>query len=707
MIYKKFLQYDELDCAAAALSTVLSRFKNKVSLHEVKKRMHRGAYGSSIQDIIETSNIFGIYAEGLQGNLEELIQAIKKKEIIFPFIAHINKGEGLTHFVVIKNIFNRKVFIFDPSSGDKQLNINEFNDLWTGNIVAFDPKSQKFKIYARTSIKDTLSLIYPYRRVLYVASTLIFGVSVFSIISAKAYQVIIDNFIHIGNNNSITVFNSILIEKNIFFSMLVGFYFFKNIISYITSNLLTKIDIKIQLLLQNEFFEKFISLPSQFIKSKKVGDSLTRLDDINSLSGFISKVITTFLSDIIMIIVIGTTLINIRVDLFLIVVIICLLYLITCLYMIPKFSQKQRETMEYEARVITKFSESIDIFELIKVQILEKNYLQKLSIATKKLMDIRRVANLLENQFNFITTNIKELGMLLITWFGIGLIQSNRLSLGNMIVFQNLTGMFLSSIASLFILQKEHQQFVVSFERLLEYKEVESENYGQNQQLDSYNIKIDNLTFSYGSKNLINNLSVQFNEGDKIFIKGPNGSGKSTFAKILIKLIDNYQGEIYLDGKNYQKLSVDTIRNTIGYSSTENKVFSGSLYDNLFVNGNSSDQTKLFNKMVRSGIFENLLKNLDYGFETSIYENGSNLSEGQKQIISFCRTILSRRKILIFDEGFSNIDSDTENKLLKFMFENLKDNILLFIDHGNKVADVCDFILDIETGKLVRKERES
>lgn len=548
---------------------------------------------------------------------------------------------------------------------------------------------------------------YPYRRVLYVASTLIFGVSVFSIISAKAYQVIIDNFIHIGNNNSITVFNSILIEKNIFFSMLVGFYFFKNIISYITSNLLTKIDIKIQLLLQNEFFEKFISLPSQFIKSKKVGDSLTRPDDINSLSGFISKVITTFLSDIIMIIVIGTTLINIRVDLFLIVVIICLLYLITCLYMIPKFSQKQRETMEYEARVITKFSESIDIFELIKVQILEKNYLQKLSIATKKLMDIRRVANLLENQFNFITTNIKELGMLLITWFGIGLIQSNRLSLGNMIVFQNLTGMFLSSIASLFILQKEHQQFVVSFERLLEYKEVESENYGQNQQLDSYNIKIDNLTFSYGSKNLINNLSVQFNEGDKIFIKGPNGSGKSTFAKILIKLIDNYQGEIYLDGKNYQKLSVDTIRNTIGYSSTENKVFSGSLYDNLFVNGNSSDQTKLFNKMVRSGIFENLLKNLDYGFETSIYENGSNLSEGQKQIISFCRTILSRRKILIFDEGFSNIDSDTENKLLKFMFENLKDNILLFIDHGNKVADVCDFILDIETGKLVRKERES
>ena len=80
---------------------------------------------------------------------------------------------------------------------------------------------------------------YPYRRVLYVASTLIFGVSVFSIISAKAYQVIIDNFIHIGNNNSITVFNTILIEKNIFFSMLVGFYFFKNIISYITSNLLT------------------------------------------------------------------------------------------------------------------------------------------------------------------------------------------------------------------------------------------------------------------------------------------------------------------------------------------------------------------------------------------------------------------------------------------------------------------------------------
>ncbi|HEL2651161.1 TPA: ATP-binding cassette domain-containing protein [Streptococcus suis] len=699
MIYKKFLQYDELDCAAAALSTILSRFKNKVSLYEVKKRMHRSAYGSSIQDIIDTSNIFGIYAEGLQGNYQELLQAIKDKEVRFPFIAHINKEEGLSHFIVIKNIFRSKVLIFDPSTGDKQLDANEFNDVWTGNIVSFNPSSQKFKVYAKTSIKDTLNLIYPYRRVLYFASTLIFIVSIFSILSAKAFQVIIDNFIHLGNNsNSITLLNSILIEINLFFLILIGFFLFKNIISYITSNLLTKIDVRVQVLLQHEFFEKFISLPSQFIKSKKIGDSLTRLDDINFLSSFISKVITTFLSDIIMIIVIGTTLFNIRPDLFLIVIIICLLYLITYLYMIPKFSQKQRETMEYEARVITKFSESIDVFELIKIQLLEKKYLQNFAIASKKLMTIRKIANFLENQFNFITSNIRELGMLTVIWFGIGLIQSNRLTLGNLIVFQNLTGMFLSSISSLFILQKEHQQFVVAFERLLEYKEIQSENYGVNQQLSNCNLEIVNLNFSYGSKSLLNNLTVQFNEGDKIYIKGPNGSGKSTFVKILIKLLDNYQGEIYLGGKNYRSLSVNTVRNSIGYSSSENKVFSGSLYDNLLLHSNSSEQTNLFDKMLKSGVFDNLLKNLDYGFETNIYENGNNLSEGQKQIISFCRTILSDRKILIFDEGFSNIDSDTESKLLKFIFENLKDKTLLFIDHEKKMSEMCDFIFDIETG---------
>ena len=187
MIYKKFLQYDELDCAAAALSTVLSRFKNKVSLYEVKKRMNRGAFGSSIQDIIDTSKKFGIYAEGLQGDYEELTQAIKDKEVKFPFIAHITKEGGTSHFIVINNIFKNRIIIFDPSSGDKKLDAREFNDIWTGNIIAFDAKTQKFKVYAKTNVKDTLSLIYPYRRILYIASTLIFIVSTFSILSAKAY----------------------------------------------------------------------------------------------------------------------------------------------------------------------------------------------------------------------------------------------------------------------------------------------------------------------------------------------------------------------------------------------------------------------------------------------------------------------------------------------------------------------------------------
>lgn len=91
-----------------------------------------------------------------------------------------------------------------------------------------------------------------------------------------------------------------------------------------------------------------------------------------------------------------------------------------------------------------------------------------------------------------------------------------------------------------------------------------------------------------------------------------------------------------------------------------------------------------------------------YGFDTVLYENGSNLSEGQKQIISFCRTLLSSKNILIFDEGFSNIDSDTEEKLLQFIFKKFKNKTILFIDHGKKVADKCDYVLDIVTSKMTK-----
>lgn len=702
MIYKKFLQYDESDCAAAALSTVLSRFKNKVSLHEIKKRMNKGSYGSSIQDIIDTSRLFGLEAEGLEGNFEELANALKSKEVKFPFIAHINKNEEFSHFIVVQKIFNNKIFIFDPSSGSKKLTITDFVKIWTGYIVSFYEASQKYKIYAKTNIKDTIKLVYPYRKSLYIGSFLILIVSLLSILGSKAYQIIIDNFIPLGETGSLTVFNTILLKKGTFFILLVSFYIFKNILSYITSNLLTKIDIKIQKMLRWEFFEKFLSLPSHFIKSKKVGESLTRLDDINSLSIFISKVITTFLSNMIMIVVLGVTMLSIRVDLFIIVLISSTLYLITTLYMIPKFSQKQREMMEYEASVLTKFSECIDIFELVKTEMLEDNYEDKLNKTTKKLMNIRKIANILENRFNFIINNIQELGMLCILCLGISLIQSNKLTLGNLIIFQNLTEMFLSSMTSLFILQKEHQQFIVSFERLLEYKEVEPENYGKTLKLDNYNIKIKNLTFSYNNKNLLKNVSVEFQEGDKVFIKGSNGSGKSTFVKLLNKLIVDYQGDIYLGNNNYNNLSVNTVRKKIGFSSSENKVFSGTLYDNLMVFKPTDEKIRLLYEIVKDGILNNLLQTMDYGFDTVLYENGSNLSEGQKQIISFCRTLLSSKNILIFDEGFSNIDSDTEEKLLQFIFKKFKNKTILFIDHGKKVADKCDYVLDIVTSKMTK-----
>ena len=144
------------------------------------------------------------------------------------------------------------------------------------------------------------------------------------------------------------------------------------------------------------------------------------------------------------------------------------------------------------------------------------------------------------------------------------------------------------------------------------------------------------------------------------------------FVKLLNKLIVDYQGDIYLGNNNYNNLSVNTVRKKIGFSSSENKVFSGTLYDNLMVFKPTDEKIRLLDEIVKDGILNNLLQTMDYGFDTVLYENGSKLSEGQKQTISFCRTLLSSKNILIFDEGFSNIDSDTEEKLLQFIFKKFK-----------------------------------
>lgn len=205
------------------------------------------------------------------------------------------------------------------------------------------------------------------------------------------------------------------------------------------------------------------------------------------------------------------------------------------------------------------------------------------------------------------------------------------------------------------------------------------------------NIEFKNLSFSYDDRKILNNINLSITKGSLFAIAGESGLGKSTFAKVLFKNLDDYSGEILIDGKSLRDFSKSDI-NALGfYVSPDSYVFNESIMDNL------KKATKLSEHEILEWIEEkNILKfvkTLPDGFNTIIGENGKLISPGQRQQIICVRSLLANRKIYIFDEMTSSVDTENEIAILDLIKMISKNSIVMFVSHKMKQVNKADFVL--------------
>lgn len=204
-------------------------------------------------------------------------------------------------------------------------------------------------------------------------------------------------------------------------------------------------------------------------------------------------------------------------------------------------------------------------------------------------------------------------------------------------------------------------------------------------------IEFKNLSFSYGERKILDDINFEISKGNLFAIAGESGLGKSTFAKILFKNLENYSGEILLDGKSLKDFSKGDINSLGFYISPDSYVFNESIMDNL------KKATKLSENEILKWIEEknilNFVKTLPNGFDTIVGENGKLISPGQRQQIICARGLLANRKIYIFDEMTSSVDMENENAILDLIRLISKDSIVMFISHKMKQVHKADFVL--------------
>ena len=256
---------------------------------------------------------------------------------------------------------------------------------------------------------------------------------------------------------------------------------------------------------------------------------------------------------------------------------------------------------------------------------------------------------------------------------------------------------YFSSLNNISLLVRKYMDDNLSFKRLNNLLNYEIANDNNKAIKDIQNIKFNNINYKVNKRVLIKDFSLDINKGDNIFITGKNGVGKSTLCKLLIKNINAKNNNIFINDIDINNIKESSVKNNICYASQDEYIFTDTIKNNILLFKNISSRE--LRKVLKVTELDKMMKykniNLDYMLE----ENGHNLSGGERQKILLARTLLRKTDYIILDETTSEIDIESERKILN----NIKteyNKTIIFISHRDSNKDLFNKRVQLKGGNL-------
>ena len=251
------------------------------------------------------------------------------------------------------------------------------------------------------------------------------------------------------------------------------------------------------------------------------------------------------------------------------------------------------------------------------------------------------------------------------------------------------------------------QAMAASAERIFDFLEEPEEVVTSKGNIDTSklqgNVEFRNVKFGYDeNKTIINNFNAKVKEGQKIAIVGPTGAGKTTMVKLLMRFYDVTEGEILVDGHNVKDFDRGELRKMFGMVLQDTWLFGGTVKDNIKYSKEEATDTEVI-QAAKAAHVHHFIKTLPNGYNSLINEESTNISAGQKQLLTIARVILADPKILILDEATSSIDTRTEIQIQSAMDNLMKGRTSFIIAHRLSTIKNADLILVMNHGDIVEQ----
>ena len=452
--------------------------------------------------------------------------------------------------------------------------------------------------------------------------------------------------------------------------------------------------------IRRDLFEHLQELSFEYYDDRPQGKILVRVVNyVNSVSDMLTNGVINFVLEIFNIILILIFMLIVDIKLTLVVVAGVPVFVAVMLLIKKKQRRAWQDVSNKNSNQTAYLAESISCMKVTQSfarEVENEGIFRRLSSSYKKSwMKAVKISFLV----SFVVDNIHSIVAAALYVVGLLVIGPASVSLGTLAAMSGYVSRFWQPIINLASLYNNFVNGVAYLERIFETMDepIKVRDLPDAVELPEIkgNLKFDNVTFSYeADKIILKNVDFDVKAGQSIALVGPTGAGKTTVVNLISRFYDLDSGKILIDGNDISKVTLNSLRRQMGIMLQDSFIFSGTIADNIRYGKLDANDEEIV-AACKTVCAHEFIMEMEDGYETELNENGSQLSQGQKQLIAFARTLISDPKILILDEATSSIDVKTERLLQKGLNELLKGRTSFIIAHRLSTIKNCDKIMFI------------
>lgn len=488
----------------------------------------------------------------------------------------------------------------------------------------------------------------------------------------------------------------------------LGLYLLSAIFSFVQGWIMTGITQKVCYQLRKEISEKINRMPMKYFESRTYGEVLSRItNDVDTLGQGLNQSITTIITATATMIGVLIMMISIS-PLMTLIAIVILPISMALISLVTKKSQKFfRNQQEYLGHINGQVEEVYGGHLVIKAFNREKDTIEEFDRTNKILYDSAWKSQFLSGMMQPIMMFVGNLGYASVALTGGLLAIKNIITIGDIQAFIQYVKNFTQPIQQIAQVINMVQSMSAASERVFEFLEEEEEDQIVANPADiskiTGEVTFDHVHFGYDpEKIIINDFSAHVLPGQKIAIVGPTGAGKTTMVKLLMRFYDVNRGEIRLNDSNIKDFNRRELRDAFGMVLQDTWLFKGTIMENIrYGRLDATDEEVI--AAAKAARADHFIKTLPGGYQMELNEDASNVSQGQKQLLTIARAILADNKILILDEATSSVDTRTEIEIQKAMDNLMRGRTSFVIAHRLSTIRDADLILVMKDGDIIEQ----